>query len=201
MQVPRSALGKTGLCPACARPIPIRPDNTTPAPAAGAFSPLKTGYSGDAECTGPTDDDKRKFGEAVDLYFAKRYGEALSVFSALLERHPGNPEIETGRALCLKSLQTRPVLALEDKRGRLDESALDQDFVKRLVMHLMVNGSTEEIQLKAAELACRMLGILDNVEHAMPPANGYEAFFREINALDNAAAEADFRNRKQESDE
>ena len=176
MQVPRSALGKTGLCPACSRAIPIRTDNTQPAPPTGAFAPFSNTTPQVAPPSSPAEDDKRRFGEAVDLYFARRYAEALAVFNSLATRLPDCPEVEMGRSLCLKALQTRPTFALEDKRAPSDPSQLTEDLIKKLLVHLMMNASSQEIQLKAAELACRVLGILQN-------GNNHLALNRSTNSL------------------
>lgn len=164
MQVPRSALGKTGLCPSCGQAIPIRSDNTATLqpgenPAAATHrTPGGAKFSVD----GPASDDKRRFGEAVDLYFAKRYAEALAILNALNKKYPGNSEIETGRSLCFKALMAQPMHALEDKRQPLNGKALDPDTVKKFVLDKMLNGASEAVQLQAAELACRMLGMMPN---------------------------------------
>lgn len=183
MQVPRSALGKTGLCPACSRAIPIRTDNTEPAPLTGAFSPFSNATPQPPTPPGPVEDDKRRFGEAVDLYFARRYAEALAVFNSLATRFPDSPEVEMGRSLCLKALQTRPAFALEDKRAQSDAGQLTEDLIKKLLVHLMVNASSEEVQLKAAELACRMLGILQNGNNHLPSNSTSNSLLDELQQI------------------
>ncbi len=191
MQVPRSALGKTGLCPACSRAIPIRTDNTEPAPFTGSFATPTSRNTDPEQAVVPADDDKRRFGQAVDLYFARRYAEALAVFNTLAERLPDNPEVNMGRTLCLKALQNRPTLALEDKRNTSSPLALTEDTVRRLIVHLMVHGSTEEVQLKAAELACRILGMVKNGDtHAKPSEPPIHPLLEKLHALQQTVEEA-----------
>ena len=76
------------------------------------------------------------------------------------ESYPGNPEVENARALCAKALMRQPALALEDKRKSVEGEKLDARFVRNFIMDMMLNGSSEKVQLQAAELACRILGLL-----------------------------------------
>jgi len=183
MHVPRSALGKTGLCPSCARPIPIRADNTFTTGSDETAATPQTASAGRTPSNMPTEDDKRLFGEAVDLYFAKRYGEAMALFNVLDGRYPGNSEIEKGRMLCLKALQNQRTLALEDKRRRLNGKALNEDTVRRFVLDIMLNGSSETVQLQAAELACRMLGMLGDKEAPAPQETSSDGLADKLDAL------------------
>ncbi|MBX7255448.1 MAG: hypothetical protein K1Y02_03715 [Candidatus Hydrogenedentes bacterium] len=126
IQVPRSAIGRTGLCPACERPITIRSQNATPArtqpaPRAVEVSP-SVPVPASSVMPGPlaanrvmmaADDSKRRFSQAVDLYFNGRYAESLTLFDALVQEFPDLEEIKTGRALCLGALRKSPALALE----------------------------------------------------------------------------------------
>lgn len=191
MQVPRSALGKTGLCPSCGRGIPIRADNTMASNANVSFGSM--GRSAETTTkpfrSGPSDEDKRRFGEAVDLYFAKRYAEALAIFDTLRERYPNNEEIETGRTLCMKAIQTRPVLALEHQRQNLNGQTLNLETVQTYILDLMINGSTDEIRLHAAELACRILK-LDRSDHESDDAEDTIERLRDaLNASEEDAPE------------
>lgn len=194
IQVPRSALGKTGLCPACGRSVEVTTANAVPIQTRG---PVPTAKASSAQSgqwsTGPTpravDDTKRKFAEAVDLYFAHRYAEALTIFTTLATLHPDNPDIEMGRSMCVSALRTAPGHSLESRRhaGELpapdsmphDFAAanrpprrrtellsgpvppLDLDVFQRFLVDKMMHGESDEIQLRAAELAAKMFGFLD----------------------------------------
>ena len=174
MQIPETALGKKGLCPYCGATIPIREDNTERfKPSSVRRSALKGGLGsarinkGNAGETGSTEfalrhasseQDQRRFGEAVDLYFAKRYAEALGIFNALAERNPHSPEIENARKLCARALQERMNQSLESIQAPPD-GRLTPDFVEGFITNMMLHATSEETQLKAAELACRVLGM------------------------------------------
>ncbi|HOE67894.1 MAG TPA: hypothetical protein PLO62_15350 [Candidatus Hydrogenedentes bacterium] len=173
MQVPRSAIGRTGMCPTCGRTMAISADNSSPATSSqqrGRFFSAKTSWwRGGAAAVSPTDDAKRKFGQAVDLYYARHYAEALAIFDDLLRRYPGNADIESGRRECLASLR-RPqqTLALEDKGASSFGNAgeeLNETTIRRIVLHKMLHGSTDAVQLQAAEIACKLLGLFDADRH------------------------------------
>ncbi|MBI4557606.1 MAG: hypothetical protein HY706_08485 [Candidatus Hydrogenedentes bacterium] len=169
MQVPRSALGKAGLCPNCGRSVPIMANNTTPAPLPKQARPLSgkaLTWQGAAE---PAEDAKRKFGEAVDLYYSQRYAEALAIFDSLTKVYPGNPDIENGRSQCINALK-RP-LALEKKETSLEGAKLDAQTVRKVVLEKMLAGNSEAVQLQAAELASKILGLCANgkAPEASPP--------------------------------
>lgn len=163
MQVPRSAIGKTGLCPNCGRTVPITGDNTTNENRAkgggraafdsgGSFA-APSGVSG-----GPSDDAKRRFGQAVDLYYNHRHAEALAIFNGLAKDFPGNADIETGRALCLEALRSASNrLALEDKHGGAGGDGLSVSLVRQVVLEKLLYGGTDAAQLQAAELALKLL--------------------------------------------
>lgn len=155
MRVPRSAIGKTGMCPTCGRTMPIGAENTTPQQIFGAN---KFWWSGQGP---PSEDAKRKFGEAVDLFNAHRYAEAIAIFDALAKQYPGDPNIMNGRTQCLNALKRRP-LALAHEGGDLDGAKLDEDTVKKVVLEKLLRGSTDTIRLRAAELACKILGLSQN---------------------------------------
>ncbi|MDX9971888.1 MAG: hypothetical protein RBU21_02750 [FCB group bacterium] len=170
MQVPRSAVGKTGLCPTCGQIVTIGNENAsaTPPPKAGG-RPLHARQVWWEGRNNPPEDAKRKFGEAVDLYYAGRYGEALAIFDGLAKQFPGNPDIENGRQQCLSALR-RPPAALEDNTHGAPPQAppssreplqgsFDEDTVRRVIVEKMLYGGTEAVQLQAAELAARLLGM------------------------------------------
>jgi hypothetical protein len=176
LQVPRSAIGRTGLCPSCGRTIAINASNTTAGPAKkerskGFASSAKTWWHGNAS---PSEEARQQFAQAVDFYFNRRYAEALMVFAALAKQFPNNPDIEAGRQECLKALRTGQGLALEDRSGfagahhgsatvppgraeSVEPPKLDDEAVKRIVLEKLLYGRTDEVQLKAAELAWRIL--------------------------------------------
>jgi hypothetical protein len=179
MQVPRSAVGKTGLCPTCGQIVTISNDNATATPSPKGNRPLHARQVWWEGRNTPPEDAKRKFGEAVDLYYAARYGEALAIFDALAKQFPGNPDIENGRTQCMTALRRTPG-ALEDMSGGASaaapkeerQGAFDEETVRRVVLEKMLYGSTETVQLQAAELAARLLGMFDRSgrKPEQPPA-------------------------------
>ena len=173
MQVPRSAIGRMGLCPTCGRTVRISADNTTAEKASannsddggktGAFRGKKF-WGGSGRAT-PDAEAKRKFGEAVDLFYNQRYGEALAIFNDLARDFPGNREIESGRAECLKMLRDsggQPKLGYSAPRlpGGTAGAELNEETVKRIVLDKMLNSSSEMVQIQAAELAGKILGMI-----------------------------------------
>lgn len=169
MQVPRSAIGKTGMCPTCGQAVVISNDNSRPVAETqrGRLFGLKntSWWRGSAE---PPEDAKRRFGQAVDLYCTQRYAEALAIFNSLAKQFPGNPDIENGRAQCIAALKRPPALALENKAGAGAEAKLDEPTVRNVVLDKLTRGSTEAVQLQAAELACKMLGLFGKNGHPSP---------------------------------
>ena len=113
------------------------------------------------------DDAKRRFGEAVDLYYSGRFAEALAIFNGLARDFPQNPDIQNGRIQCERALK-RPGagrrLALEDKSEKLKDAVLDKETVKRIVLEKLVAGSSDAIQLQAAAIAAKILGMYDGAE-------------------------------------
>lgn len=175
MQVPRSAIGRTGLCPSCGAAVPITAENTTQASVRGAgpdtappTGASKNAWSGARRS--PTEDAKRKFGEAVDLYYRRHYAEALAIFNGLAQQFPDNSEIERGRDQCLAALRGAggyhgsvshdQYLSLPgggtETNGQLDEST-----VRRVILDKLLHSVSEPVQLQAAELACKLLGLLE----------------------------------------
>lgn len=167
MQVPRSAIGRTGLCPACGTTVRINSDNTTTAGPA-----RKTMFSGGGSWWrgGKANDDaKRRFGEAVDLYYSGRFAEALAIFNGLARDFPENADIQNGRVQCERALRHPGAgrrLALEHKTEQLKGAVLDRDTVKRIVLEKLVAGESDAIQLQAAEIAAKILGMYDGVQAA-----------------------------------
>lgn len=192
IQVPRSALGRTGLCPACGRVISITADSATaikgpvpakPAPVQNA-APLggASWNSGNGRANTVPSDAKRRFAEAVDLYFSQRFAQALSIFESLAEEFPDNADIISGRQMCMTALRNRQQPALEHHPGssanlpapldaRTGEpprrlapptepipDSVVEDTLKHVLIEKMLNGSDDRVQLRAAELAIRVFG-------------------------------------------
>ena len=164
MQVPRSAFGKSGMCSSCGRTVRIGSDNTRP------FGPTPTGagrsganYGGGKSfnwrrIAGPSEDAKQQFGKAVDLYTAHRYAEALAIFDSLAREFPDNPEIDQARRQCLRAMNRTTLPAPVETAGT--GGKLDEHTIRQVLLAKMLNGATDSIQLQAAELAARMLGML-----------------------------------------
>lgn len=175
MQVPRSAIGRTGLCPSCGAAVPITAENTTQASVRGAGPDTAppTGGAGGAWSgarQSPTEDAKRKFGEAVDLYYRRHYAEALAIFNGLARQFPGNSEIERGRDQCLAALRGgggyQGASSLESYLslpggGAESNGQLDESTVRQVILDKMLHSVSEPVQLQAAELACKLLGLLE----------------------------------------
>lgn len=168
MQAPRSAIGRSGLCPFCGATVPITADSASPEPPAPKRGLFGSGSWWRGQGQQPTEDAKRKFGEAVDLYYSGKYAESMAIFTDLAKVYPDNPDIQNGHAQCMRALRRPPArrhLALEDKGARLENAVLDEDTVKRVVLEKLLAGDTESTQLQAAELACRILGMFENGKH------------------------------------
>lgn len=208
IQVPRSALGKTGLCPACGRSIVITAESAMPmrSPAQPRTAPTGSIWNGPSQAqTAPPlpapsaeDDEKRRFAEAVDLYFARRYSEALAIFNALGSKHPDNPDVQMGQSICLNALRSAPPLGLEyhGAAGQLPSPNalvqtqsraqtvlngpapdLNEDVFKRFLMNKMLYGATDDVQMRAAELAARMFGYLDGAKSEPDKVSNIEELF------------------------
>lgn len=188
MQVPRSAVGKTGMCPTCGQTVTITNDNavSTPPPGQSGSRPLHAKQVWWQGRGAPPEEAKRRFGEAVDLYYNGRYAEAMAVFDALAKQFPGNSDIENGRTQCMTALR-RPKMQLEDRTGgmssmmssALHEGRLDRETVRLVILEKMLHGATETIQLQAAELAARLLGMFPDgplpEEETKPEGESHEA--------------------------
>ena len=165
MQVPRSAIGKMGMCPTCGRSTRISSANTRPLPNHGRGpavheAPRRPRWGATAQETyaEPPEEAKQRFGQAVDHYYAGRYAEALAIFDTLAHDFPGNPDIEHGRGQCMKAMK-RPALAAPTgvAQPRRVQGELDEETIRRVVLDKLLNGATEEVQLRAAEIACKYL--------------------------------------------
>ena len=163
MVVPVSVLGKTGLCPFCGTEILITTRNTHAY--MGRTQPKTTVQSSEGsglleQWSNRKRDDGhevawRKFAEAVDLYNAGRFAEALTLLGALKEQFPENPhvlqaEVECGRALA------------QSRKRILENGAneLTPELVHRVILDKMLHGSSESVQLEAAMLAAKLMGML-----------------------------------------
>ncbi len=170
MLVPETAVGRTGLCPGCGEKLQIGEENTRP------YRPRKHGdgllslRQKVKQDSTSRDEAARQFAQAVDLYQTRRYAEAYALLDGLIERFPGNPHVEQARDECMRAMQGNLVPALEYQGTQLDTTTLSEDLVRGLILDKMCNGATEEIQLKAAELAARVLGMCGN--GAAPQAAG-----------------------------
>jgi hypothetical protein len=191
MQVPRSAVGRKGMCPTCGTTLTITGDNAMPAPAAAAgrrFDLKQDWFRKQGRGRGNAPDDaKRRFGQAVDLYYSGRYGEALAIFNDLVRQFPGNPDIVQGRNQCMQALRRSSPLALEDQTQQVDLSQLNAENVKKVVLDKMLRGSTEMVQLQAAELAARLLGMIP--EPGQEPATDDEPVSEEQPAVEESSDE------------
>jgi len=201
IQVPHSALGKAGLCPSCGSTIYISKDNASPYRGTSASqtrpgTPQETGWSGGVGNNAP-EEVRRRFAEGVDLYFAKRYSEALVIFNNLAAAMPHDADIQMGQTMCLNALRKISPLGLgtdrafgqlpapEDARDRLDNimsgptPTIDLDFFKRFLYDKMLHGQGDDVQMRAAELAAKMLGFLDtpkpDQEAAKPDTHDVES--------------------------
>jgi hypothetical protein len=183
MQVPRSAIGKLGMCPQCNRTIRITGANTA-GPGAQALSTernlggKRTWWTGSRQGHEPSEEDKRRFGEAVDLYYGGRYAEALAIFDELARLYPGSNDIEAGRRQCTAALSRGPKAPRGGERPALpDGAALDEETVRRVVLEKLLAADDEAVQLQAADIACRMLGLYPGAAAAgdhRQPADGLE---------------------------
>lgn len=160
MRVPRNAVGRTGQCPACGQRISITGD----ALEAQSSPRLGNGMRNAAfrmhrQAPGAREEDKQRFGQAVDLFYNRRYAEALSLFDILAREYPGNEEIESARRECLRHMKRR---SIGDGSGPLALPAsgeLDWDTVKRIVLEKLAQGTREDVQLQAAALALQILSM------------------------------------------
>ena len=178
MQVPRSAIGRTGMCPSCGATIRISANNTT---AVSRNRPGGTGGSGrifnarnlfwrGGAGGQPSEDAKQRFGRAVDLFYNGKHAEALATFDSLAREYQDNPDIEAARQQCLAALRQGRggggTLAIENQmeggwggQAHGVNDRLDEETLIRVVTEKLVRGRSDEAQLHAAEIACKLLGI------------------------------------------
>jgi hypothetical protein len=164
MQVPQSAFGKVGMCPTCGHTIRINNQNTARpggTVATGTGRPFQRSRLLDT-----SEQDKRRYGEAVDLCKTGRFGEALAIFESLAHQYPGHQGIENGRSHCLRQLHGPGLLESDGRTESHPQGAFDRETVRQVVLNKMLRGGSEEIQLQAAELAARILGMLGEGETA-----------------------------------
>jgi len=163
MQVPRSAIGKMGQCPSCGDKIPITRDTTSrtrrASMAKGTPNPNRWGNQ-----KGPSIEAKERFGRAVDLYCAGNYGEALVIFNMLSQEFPDSIEIHKAREQCVEARNRDPLNLPDPASGQVMGDQLDEGILRsmrRIVVEKMLHGSSDTVQLQAAELVARMAGVLD----------------------------------------
>jgi hypothetical protein len=168
MQVSRSALGKMGRCTACGARFRVSPENTAPAKPTSQGRALREGVLSPPHYgVPPSEEAKQHFGRAVDLYTQHHYAEALAIFDALAREYPGNPDIQNGRQQCVAAMN-RPSLAVPPRAQLPDGAELNTETVERVVLEKLLYGSTETVQLQAAEIAGRLLGIAVPVDKEKP---------------------------------
>lgn len=174
MQVPRSAIGKMGQCPSCGEKIPINHETTTRQPQAttsvGSASRNRWGAK-----SRPSMDAKQQFGRAVDLYCAGHYGEALAIFDALQAEFPDSIEIERARRQCAEARTRDPIRLTGPAGAQITGEEFDEDAmraVRRVALEKMLHGTTETVQLQAAELVARLAGMLGPEGDGRPSGHG-----------------------------
>jgi len=163
LQVPYSALGKTGACATCGRTIQILPENARREP---LQSSSHGGNSSDThwQQTASIGDEARTlFGKAVDLFNSQRYAEALAIFDSFAQRFPGNPDIEQARLQCLNGLRRSRITG--PTMDSIHGVELNADTVKQIILEKLLYGPTPAIQLQAAHIACQILGLYTSDSH------------------------------------
>lgn len=105
MRVPRSAMGRTGLCPNCGATIRIGASNTTLAPLEDPSPQPAGGGPRHATRGAALEEAKRTFARGADLYFTGHHAEALAYFTELAAQFPSNQHVATARELCLEALE------------------------------------------------------------------------------------------------
>lgn len=167
MSVPESAVGRVGLCPACGAEIAITRERLQ-VPMAQSDAPRRPGggllshkrMQQVQQSSEHREEAWRKFATAVDLYNSRRYAEALTLLNTLQQTFPGNPHVEAAQAQCAEALREAATPRLEYAGSAVAEDVLTEALVKSVVLKKMLHGGTEEIQLQAAELGARLLGLL-----------------------------------------
>lgn len=176
MVVPASALGRSGLCPGCGTQVNITSENTHPYQPRRRPMPQRSVAVRTTEPPREStsrEDAWRNFAAAVDLYNTRRYAEALTLLNVLLRQFPGNEHVVSARDQCLEALQRVTHSGHTYDGQPIDDAVLSPELVKSVVLDKLLRASSEEVQLRAAELAARMLGILE------PRPGGEQADFQE----------------------
>lgn len=181
IQVPRSALGRTGLCPSCGRALKISSDNAAPMQSGNASAtPHENVRIPGPETT--VEDAQLTFGKAVDHYYAGEIAQALVLFSRLRTLYPDREEIVRARTLCANAIRHATPLPPQPSTQLLEASNADEPSpdeaadltpatIRKFILHKMLHGETELAQIQAAELAGRMVGLFpdessDDLKHA-----------------------------------
>lgn len=165
-----------GQCPSCGERIPINRDTTsrTPQARASVTGESRTKWGAKAK---PSLDAKQRFGRAVDLYCAGHYGEALAIFDALQVDFPDSVEIQRARRQCLDARNRDPLHLPGPEDGQVAGDEFDDGTLRalrRIAVEKMLHGSTDAVQIQAAELVARLAGVHNGVspEKAGPVASG-----------------------------
>ena len=171
MQVPRSAIGKMVMCPTCGATTRITNNNTRPLPGQRGRAFAKQNWSGEAQ-NEPPPEAKQRFGQAVDAYYAQRYAEALAIFDALAKEFPGNPDIEHGRAQVVRAMR-RPTLPPPGPGRAPTDADLNEGVIRRIVLEKLLYSNADAVQLQAADIAAKLLGLYDHAK-TEDPADKHE---------------------------
>lgn len=165
MIVPTSALHRAGLCPNCGAKILITEENTRPVDQRRRGS-LLSRMRDIQTTTEPREEAWREFAAAVDLYNARRYAEALTLLNALGKKFPGNIHIEAARDQCMAALQQTVEGASNYNGHPINDDVLSPELIKRIVLDKLKHGATEDVQLRAAEIAAQILGLSSTQDKA-----------------------------------
>ncbi len=179
LQVPYSALGRTGTCTTCGRTLQILPENARRESAHTYREAMTLRESRWQRMSTVSEDIRQLFGKAVDLYNQQHYAEALAILDSFAQRFPGNPDIEQARSQCIDALR-RHRLAGPAPASSTNGAKLDEETVKRIILEKLIYGGAPAVQLQAAEIACRILGLFKNDDHkpaeepTSPPSSDHQ---------------------------
>ena len=169
MVVPESAVGRSGLCPGCGAEIAVRRDNTRPHHPVRRESNLLVRRQAAKPNRELREKSWRDFAAAVDLYNSNRFAEAFAVLDGLLERFPANPHVQTAREQCITALQESAIATRLYDGKPIKEGNLNPQLVKSVILDKMRNSGDETVQLQAADMAARILGLYPNGGHNGKP--------------------------------
>jgi hypothetical protein len=173
------AMGKVGLCPYCKNKNRISPSNSQPE---GMGDYVSSGTEGPGGQGAPNAMQAHieQFARAVDLFNRAYYAEALAIFDALAAALPDNSDVLFARRQCVEAIK-RPRLEAPDPSSsgpritgtQTAEGDLDEQTVKRIVREKLLAGGTksDEVQLKAAEIAAALLGMMRDESTPGPRAD------------------------------